>query len=198
MNFKGVFSLSFLSQLPQMYVGPVLFAWILIVSKVLAIQLDTMILLFVACILVVYQQFQAIQEDTLEGFFEYALNNGTNLWQYVIAKIFAHTITSILPLTFIIYLNNKKFSSCLLVGTQLLVINYLTCAFACVDKKLVSNQLLLIGLPLITAPTIFLYSLLCDFNKSSIYLFIGCNVMLVTLVSMILFSNSKKLDSFQF
>lgn len=181
-----------------MYVGPVLFAWILIVSKVLAIQLDTMILLFVACILVVYQQFQAIQEDILEGFFEYCLNNGTSLCQYVIAKIFAHAITSILPLTFIIYLNNQKFISCLLIGTQLLVVNYLTCSFACVDKKLISNQLLLIGLPLITAPTIFLYSLLYDFNKSSIYLFIGCNIVLVMLISVILFGNSKKLDSFQF
>lgn len=193
MNFMGVFSLSLLSQLPQMYVAPVLFSWILILSNVLAIQLDTIILLFVACIFVVYQQFQAIQEDKLEGFFEYALNNGTSLWQYVVAKTFAHAITGILPLVFITYLNTS-FINCLLVGAELLVINYLICAFACIDKKLVSNQLLLVGLPLLTAPIIFLYSLMHDFTKSSACLFIGCNIMLITLISLILLSSARKFD----
>lgn len=193
MNFMGVFSLSLLSQLPQMYVGPVLFAWIIIVSNILGTQLDLIILFFVACILVVYQQFQAIQEDNLEGFFEYALNNGTSLWQYVIAKTFAHAITDILPLVFITYLNTS-FINCLLVGAELLVINYLICAFACIDNKLISNQLLLVGMPLLTAPIIFLYSLMHDFAKSSAYLFIGCNIMLITLISLILLSSSRKFD----
>jgi hypothetical protein len=192
MNFKGVFLLSLLTQLKQMYAGPVLFAWILVMLKVLAIQIDVIITLFIGCILVVYQQFQAIQEDRLEGFFEYSLNNGICLWQYVLAKSFAQIITSILPLVLISYINFQNYLYCLLFGIQWIVINYLICAFACIDRQLVSLQLLLVGLPMLTGPVIFLTSLSNAATQSNLYLFIGCNVILISVISALLLVNSLK------
>lgn len=192
MNFFSIFILSLFSQLQQLYVAPVILAWILAISNILGFQINAMISLFVGCILLVYQQFQYIYEDRLEGFFEYVIDNGSSLLEYVFAKNLAQIITGVMPLMLVNFVYGYSYSQCFLLGLQWLVIIFLITCFACVDKKLLSIQLLLVGLPLLTAPIIFLYDIIVEINLSGVYLFAGSNILLVSIACIVVLTVKNK------
>lgn len=175
-----------------MYVAPVILAWILAISNILGFQINAMISLFVGCILLVYQQFQYIYEDRLEGFFEYVIDNGSSLLEYVFAKNLAQIITGVMPLMLVNFVYGYSYSQCFLLGLQWLVIIFLITCFACVDKKLLSIQLLLVGLPLLTAPIIFLYDIIVEINLSGVYLFAGSNILLVSIACIVVLTVKNK------
>jgi hypothetical protein len=192
MNFFGIFVLSLFSQLQQLYVAPFILAWIFALANILDFQMNPMIALFVGCILLVYQQFQYLYEDRLEGFFEYIINNGSSLLEYVFAKNLAQIITGIIPLMFVNFVYGCSCSQCFLIGFEWSVIVFLITCFACVDKKLLSIQLLLVGLPLLTAPIIFLYDVIKEINLGVVYLFAGCNILLVSISCVVVLTLKNK------
>lgn len=192
MNFIGIFALSLFSQLQQLYVAPVILAWIFALSNILGFQINAMIALFVGCIVLVYQQFQCIYEDRLEGFFEYVIDNGINALEYVFAKNLSQVVTGIIPLVLVNFVYGYNYSQCILIGLEWLVIVFLITCFAYVDKKLLSIQLLLVGLPLLTAPIIFLYDIINEINLSGVYLFVGCNIVLVSAACIVLLTLKNK------
>lgn len=186
MPFCSIFCLTVLCQISQAYVAPVFFIWAMITGQILNQELNIIAQFFILCILLTYQQFQSIQEDRLDGFFDHVLDNGTPLISYVMAKTSAQILLSVVPI-YLLSLIFQNYFIYALIATELIIIIYFSAALSCLDQKIASLQLLFIGLPLLTAPTIFLFSFYNQPANSTLLLFLGSLLILSSIIGFMLF-----------
>lgn len=183
MNYVSILKISVMCQLKTAFVAPVFFGWCFFVSTFLNAQINTTARFFLSCILLTYQQFQYIQEDKLDGFFDYIIFNNTKLLPYVLAKTTAIFFTGIIPLCIINLCIHNSSNTEIIYAIQMVIFIYFITFFACIDKKIINTQLLLTGLPLFTAPIIFMFNI---FELSGLFFFAGSITVLFSIISLLL------------
>lgn len=180
MTFYGVCKISLLAQRSQIFVAPLLFLWILVTHYFLSVAVAPITLLLTGAIVVAYQQFNVHVEDVSDGFFDHCRFNGFHPLRYAWAKSISVWMSTLIPMALVLLILGTDFVQTLLVFSQWSILSAcIACALTFSDIS-TPLKLLLGGLPLLTAPCIFLVDFLHNMNGNSLLILLGCDIILIS------------------
>ena len=196
MTFSGVYKISVLAQRQHILVAPLVFLWIIALHPILGTEIAPLTVMLIGSVITVYQQFNVHQEDLADGFFDHCRYNGLNNLSYALAKACSVSVTTFLPMALVLIIFGFGLITTPLIITQWII---LSVCIACLltflpTTSLKTNplNLLLVWLPMLIAPIIFLIDYLHYHNENSLLIFLGCDIILMCSVFLpFIFNNHK-------
>ncbi len=200
MTFRSICWISVLAQRQQVWVAPLVFLWLLAMHTILGITLAPLTALLIGAVIVVYQQFATAQEDWADGFFDHCRFNGVSHLSYTLAKALSVWLTTLAPMALVLVVFGFGLVASTLIANQWMLesvciaglMTFMPIANSPTHPMINPLNLLLAWLPLLIAPIIFLNDYLLNYNKNSLLIFLGCDIILVCTVCLSLNFNNHK------